>query len=86
MLDKTAVEAQVTGSSVSYKPADILKKGKHIAEMVVADLAGNTSEHTWEFSIEETAPSVTDVKPSGTIDENMPIISGKFSDWYRHRY
>ncbi len=80
VVDKKAVEAQVTANSVSYKPADVMAKGKHLAELTVADVAGNIANHSWEFSIEEVAPTITDVAPSGTINNDMPIISAKYSD------
>jgi hypothetical protein len=80
MLDDKAVDASVTESAASYRPADVLKKGKHIAKLSVADLAGNITEHAWEFSIEEVAPSVTGVEPSGTISDDMPVLSASYSD------
>jgi len=80
MIDKKAVDAEVTASSVSYKPASVMAKGKHIAELTVADVAGNVAEQTWEFSVEETAPSITAVEPSGTINDDMPVLSAKYSD------
>ena len=80
MVDNKAVEAQVTESSVSYKPADVMNKGKHMATLTVADMAGTIVELTWEFNIEETPPAITNVEPSGTINDDMPIISARYSD------
>ena len=80
MLDKKAVDAQVTASAASYKPAAVLAKGKHVAELTVADMAGNVAEHSWEFSIEETAPTVSSVEPNGTINDDMPVLSAAYSD------
>jgi len=80
LLDSVAVGAEVTNSTVTYKPSNVLKKGKHSATFSVADVAGNVAELTWEFSIETTAPSITDVKPSGVIYSDTPILSASFSD------
>jgi hypothetical protein len=80
MLDGKAVDAEATGSSVSYKPAGVLSKGTHLANLTVADMAGNVAEHAWEFNVEETAPTVSDVEPTGTISDDMPVLSGRYSD------
>jgi hypothetical protein len=80
MLDGKGVDAEATGSSVSYKPADVLSKGTHAANLTVADKAGNVAEHAWEFNVEETAPTVSDVEPTGTISDDMPVLSGRYSD------
>jgi len=79
-IDKVAVDALVTDKSVSYKPATVLSKGKHTAELTVADVAGNVKVQSWEFSIEEDAPVITDVLPAGDINTEMPVLSAKFSD------
>jgi len=79
-VDKQAVAAQVTDAGVSYKPSTIMAKGKHTAELSVADVAGNVGTLAWDFSIEEDAPVITDVIPSGSINDDMPIISAKYSD------
>jgi hypothetical protein len=46
----------------------------------VADVAGNVGELSWEFNIEDAAPAITDVEPAGTINEDMPVLSAKYSD------
>ena len=79
-VDKQAVAAQVTDAGVSFKSSTIMAKGKHTAELSVADVAGNVGTLAWEFSIEEDAPVVTDVIPSGSINDDMPVISAKYSD------
>jgi hypothetical protein len=43
-------------------------------------VAGNVAEHTWEFNVEDTAPSVTNVAPAGTISEDMPVLSASYAD------
>jgi hypothetical protein len=80
MVDNKTVDAEVTGSSVTYRPADVMAKGLHVAELSVADVAGNVAEHTWEFSIEEDAPAISDLQPSGVINDDMPTLSAGYSD------
>jgi hypothetical protein len=79
-IDKTAIDALVTASSVSYKSSVVMAKGKHIAELTVADVAGNVKVQSWEFSIEEELPVITDVLPAGDINTDMPVLSARFSD------
>jgi hypothetical protein len=80
MVDSIAVDAEVTKSTVTYKPSGVMTKGKHVVMLSVADVAGNVAELTWEFNIETTAPSITDVKPSGVIYTDTPVLSASFSD------
>ena len=80
VVDGNAVAAAVTDSSVSFRPADVMESGAHSATLSVADVAGNVAELTWEFNVEDTAPSVTDVEPAGTINEDMPVLSGSYAD------
>ena len=79
-IDKTAVDALVTDKSVSYKSPVVMAKGKHTADLSVADVAGNLKVQSWEFSIEEELPVITDVLPAGDINTDMPVLSAKFSD------
>lgn len=79
-IDETAVDALVTDTSVSYKSATVMAKGKHIAKLSVADVAGNVQVQSWEFSIEENLPVITDVLPAGDINTDMPVLSARFSD------
>jgi hypothetical protein len=57
-----------------------MDKGTHSAKLVVADVAGNVAEHSWDFIVEATAPTITDVKPSGTINEDRPVLSASYED------
>jgi hypothetical protein len=80
MVDSKVVAAEVTDSSVSYKPSSVLKSGEHTAKLTVADAAGNVATHEWTYTVEEDAPVISDVAPSGTINDDMPVLSGKYSD------
>jgi hypothetical protein len=79
-VDGKSVNGEVAEGSVSYKPASIMDKGLHSAKLVVADVAGNVAEHSWEFNVEATAPTITDLRPSGTINENRPVLSASYED------
>jgi hypothetical protein len=80
MVDGKAVDASVTESSVTYKPSDIMKSGKHTAKLMVADVAGTVAELSWDFTIEETPPVISGIEPSGVINDAMPVISAAYSD------
>jgi hypothetical protein len=80
VVDGNAVDAAVTDSGASFRPADVMESGAHSATLSVADVAGNVAELTWEFNVEDTAPSITDVAPAGTISEDMPVLSASYSD------
>jgi hypothetical protein len=80
MVDDAVVEAEVTDSSVSYKPSSVMASGEHTAKLSVADVAGNVATHEWTYTVEEDAPVISDVAPSGTINDDMPILSGRYED------
>jgi len=79
-VDNLAVNAQVTDTGISFKSSTVMAKGKHTAEVTVADKAGNVATLAWDFSIEEVIPVISDVMPSGAINDDMPILSAKYSD------
>jgi hypothetical protein len=79
-LDGKAVEAEVTASAATYKPTSVLAKGKHVVELSVADVAGTIAKLSWEFSVEEVLPVITDILPAGAINEDMPVLSARYSD------
>jgi hypothetical protein len=81
-VDKKLVEAQVTDKSVSFKPVDVMTKGKHVADLSVADMAGNVGQLSWEVSIEETPPTISEILPvtGSAISDDMPVLSAKFRD------
>jgi hypothetical protein len=80
VVDGNAVAAAVTKSMASFRPAKVMSSGAHSATLSVADVAGNTAELSWDFNIEDVAPSVTDVAPAGTISDDMPVLSASYSD------
>jgi hypothetical protein len=79
-VDGDRVNATVIEGMASFKSANVMDGGTHTAKLVVADLAGTTAELSWEFTIEGTAPIITEVKPSGTINENRPVLSASYED------
>jgi hypothetical protein len=79
-VDGKAVDAEVTGSSVAFRTAEVLSAGEHTAKLTVADVGGTVAEHTWKFTVEETAPAISDVEPTGTISDDMPVLSARYTD------
>ncbi len=79
-VDGEAVDAEVTEGSVSHRSASIMESGTHTAMLTVADVAGNVAEHSWEFIIEGSAPNITALAPSGTINDDMPVLSASYED------
>jgi hypothetical protein len=80
LVDGILVDASITEMGVNYKPAEVMDSGAHSATLTVADVAGNVAEHTWEFTVEEETPVITDVEPSGTINDDMPVLSASYTD------
>ena len=80
VVDGVAVDAAVTGSSVSFKPADVMASGKHTAVLTVADVAGNVAELPWDFNIEDDKPTVSITEPAATISDDMPVLAATYSD------
>ena len=79
-VDGEAVDEEVTEGSVSYRSASVMESGTHTAMLTVADVAGNVAEHSWEFIIEGAAPNITALAPSGTINDDMPVLSASYED------
>jgi beta propeller repeat protein len=52
-------QAAVAATSVSYQPSKsaLLRDGKHVARVVVADMQGNVTDQSWEFTV--TSPSIS---------------------------
>ncbi|MHB1465413.1 MAG: beta strand repeat-containing protein, partial [Thermoleophilia bacterium] len=79
-LDGMAVAgctATVTGVSC---PVTALADGSHALTVSVADNAGNTGSGTGSFSVDTTAPAVTNIQPSGAISTNSATIRAYLND------
>ncbi len=69
-----------TGTAISC-PASGLATGAHTIEGTVSDLAGNSSPIGGAFEfVDNAAPSVTNILPTGTITSTMTTLSASFSD------
>ena len=61
--------------------ADSFTAGTHTVK-VVAISEGGTTEHSWTFTlvVDNAAPAITSITPSGTIRGGLPVISASASD------
>lgn len=80
-VDVTAA-AQVGATSVSFAPTTPLAEGAHIAQLAVADAAGETTSASAQFTIDLTAPAIAVVSPGGTLVSisARPAVSLNYSD------
>ncbi|MHB8142316.1 MAG: beta strand repeat-containing protein [Thermoleophilia bacterium] len=61
-------------------PVTALADGSHALTVSVADNAGNTGSGTGSFSVDTTAPAVTNIQPSGAISTNSATIRAYLND------
>ena len=61
--------------------ADSFTVGTHTVK-VVATSEGGTTEHSWTFTlvVDNAAPAITSITPTGTIRAGLPVISASASD------
>ena len=61
--------------------ADSFTAGTHTVK-VVAISEGGTTEHSWTFTlvVDNAAPAITSITPTGTIRAGLPVISASASD------
>ena len=71
--------AQIAAGRVEV--ADSFTAGTHTVR-VVAISEGGTTEHSWTFTlvVDNAAPAITSITPSGTIRGGLPVISASASD------
>ncbi|MHB8439436.1 MAG: Ig-like domain repeat protein [Acidimicrobiales bacterium] len=82
------VAYQSTGSSqtstyvFSYQvPTDApLAAGSHSVTFEAPDTAGNVSQLTWSFTVDNLPPVVSDAQPTGTIASRTPGLSARLAD------
>ena len=74
--------ATVSGTGISYQPAVALAEGQHAIALTVADLAGNSNQLTWSFSVDTILPTISLQTPAdGSILANTaPAISAQYQD------
>lgn len=61
-------------------PKSGLSEGKHKLEIFVCDQAQNCSQTLGAFYVDTTAPAITGMKPSGTINTATAAIKAAFDD------
>ncbi|MBI5871168.1 MAG: IPT/TIG domain-containing protein, partial [Actinobacteria bacterium] len=79
-VDGVALTGCTAGASSISCPASGLAAGSHSISASVADNAGNTGSGAGSFSVDLTAPSVTDVVPSGAVNTTSVTVGGSYSD------
>ena len=64
-------------------PIDFNQHGAGLYNVrLVATSQGGTTEHTWSFTliVDNVAPTITSISPSGTIRGGLPVISASAND------
>ena len=84
---KTVDRSKILGGSI-WLPVDIgqyaddntAERLYHVT--LIASSHGGTTEHTWTFTltIDNTAPAITSITPTGTIRGGLPTISASAND------
>lgn len=74
--DMTDVKYRAYLNSKETGPGEIKKDGKYILQVVASDDAGNESEETIAFIIDNTKPSVviSGLNENGEIQRNVPVV------------
>jgi len=75
-------DTEVTGTAVTYAPTDNLTDGDIVVVVSVSDLAGNTDEATWTFTVDTVVLTISDFTPADGeyVNDNTPVISAVLSD------
>ncbi|MHB8793559.1 MAG: beta strand repeat-containing protein, partial [Thermoleophilia bacterium] len=79
-VDGATLAGCTAGASSVSCPASGLAAGSHSISVSVADNAGNNGTGSGSFSVDMTAPSVTDVVPSGPVNTTSVTVGGSYSD------
>jgi parallel beta-helix repeat protein len=74
--------AMVTASGVTFTPGTALSDGIHMVYLKVRDNAGNLATVTWNFTVDTSTPTITNLQPldSSTTNDNTPTISADYND------
>ncbi len=91
----TSVKYSVNGGQIQSIPSGHIAEGKIEASVdyevhgdglytvrLIATSEGGTTEHTWTFTliVDNVAPTITSITPSGTIRGGLPVISASAND------
>jgi parallel beta-helix repeat protein len=76
------LSAIVTIGVVNYIHGTALSDGVHTVYLEVRDNVGNLATVMWNFTVDSTAPIITNLQPidSSTINNNTPLISADYND------
>jgi hypothetical protein len=84
IVDDANVTAQATATAtgIIYTPATALATGAHTVSLKVFDLAGNSTQATWAFSVDIAGPVISAQVPANaaTIGNTQPAISAQYAD------
>lgn len=81
-IDVTAAATR-TSTTVGYAPAGGFTAGTHQVVLRLRDIAGNAAESAWSFSVDASAPVVSNALPANGATlpaDSKPAISASFSD------
>lgn len=75
-------QSAATAAGSSYTPAAALATGAHTVSLKVFDLAGNSTQATWTFSVDIAGPVISAQTPANaaTINNTQPAISAQYAD------
>jgi len=79
--DVTSI-SMVTASGVSFIPPIPLPDGTYNVSLEVRDNIGNLAYVTWNFTVDATPPTITNLQPPdmSKTNNNIPTISANYSD------
>jgi Carboxypeptidase regulatory-like domain/Bacterial Ig-like domain/Peptidase M15 len=83
LLDGANVTAQakITATGISYLPTTALSQGSHLVSLTVLDTAGNQTQSSWSFVVDNAPPVISAFTPKDiSVAIATPLISAKFSD------
>lgn len=82
LLDGLPVTVAASADGFTFTPSVDLAQGNHAVSISVTDLAGNTANAVWTFSVDTLPPSIGDLQPAPGVFLNnpRPAVSAAFSD------
>jgi methionine-rich copper-binding protein CopC len=80
-VNVTAVST-ATATGITYTPANNLSAGNHTAQLTIVDLAGNSTQSSWTFTIDTAGPTISNQAPAvnAILSNGKPTISAQYSD------
>ena len=74
--------AEPYNGTISYTPSESLGEGNHTVYIYVEDEAGNSANATWSFTVDTTAPTISDLTPApeAYVKTATPTISANLTD------